>query len=128
MFADVESLLVAYSATVTGITASSVELPNDVQAHLRFVLVTRLGGSSDYITEHALVDFDVFGVSRAAASDAARALQNALMHLRHTAPGGVLIDDVTITSSPIWVNYQDENVQRYVLSIEIESRVVAQPL
>lgn len=128
MYADIEPLLVAYAATIPGISGASVELPNDVQSHLPFVQVTRLGGPSNYITERAFVDFDVFGASRAAASDAARALQNALMHLRHTAPGGVLIDDVTITSGPIWVNYQDENVQRYVLSIEIDSRVVAQPL
>lgn len=127
MYADVEQVLVAYlPASIPSLTAA-VETPNTLLQSLPFVQVTRIGGGDDYITDSALVDLDIFSTSRANASATARLVHNAMMHLRHTAVGGVLIDHVETISGPFWVNYQDENVQRYVSSYLIESRVVAQP-
>lgn len=128
MYADIESLLVTYAAAVPGIVAASVETPNDLLGQCPFVQVTRIGGGDDYLTDSAQVDLDVFGATRVAASDAARAVHNAMMHLRHTAVNGVLIDQVETVTGPSWVNYQDEHLQRYVMSYVIDSRVVAQPL
>lgn len=128
MYADVEQVLVAYlPAAIPSLTAS-VETPNTLLQSLPFVQVTRIGGGDDYITDSAIVDLDIFSTSRANASALARLVHDAMMHLRHTAVGGVLIDHVETETGPMWVNYQDENVQRYVSTYRIESRVVAQPI
>jgi hypothetical protein len=126
MYANVEAVLVAYLATVPGIQAVRVETPNDLTSLLPFVQVTRVGGGDNYITDSAIVDLDVIAATRDAASDAARAVHNSMMHLRHTAVNGVLIDLVETVTGPMWVNYQDENVQRYVSSYQIDSRISAQ--
>lgn len=129
MYADVEQLLVTYiPAAVPSLTGASVETTNKLLEACPFVQVTRIGGSDDYLTDSALVDLDIFNTTRATASETARLVHFAMMHLRHTAVGGVLIDNVETITGPMWVNYQDENVQRYVASYLIESRVVAQPI
>lgn len=128
MFADVEQVLVAFlPAAVPSLAGVSVETPNPLLETLPFVQVTRIGGSDDYLTDSAIVDLDIFDTTRANASATARLVHDAMMHLRHTAVGGVLIDHVETETGPMWVNYQDENVQRYVCSYLIQSRVVAQP-
>lgn len=128
MYADAEAVVVAYlTAAVPSLAGVSVELPNDLLQHLPYVRVTRVGGGDDYITDSALVDIDVFGSTRVQASDAARSVHNSMMHLRHTSVNGVLIDLVETQTGPSWVNWQDENIQRYVMSYRIDSRVVASP-
>lgn len=128
MFADVEAAVVAYlPVQVPSLVGVSVELPNDLKTRVPFALVTRVGGSDDYITDTALVDVDVFGTTRVQALEAARAVHNAMMHLRHSSVNGVLIDLVETETGPSWVNWADENVQRYVMSYRIDSRVSAQP-
>lgn len=128
MFADVEAVLVAYlPVAVPSLAGVSTDLPNDLINQLPYAQVTRIGGGDDYITDSAIVDVDIYGGPRLAAHDAARLVHAAMMRLRHTAVNGVLIDLVTTNHGPMWVNYTDENIHRYVASYNIDSRVVAQP-
>jgi hypothetical protein len=127
MYADVEALLVAYLTPLTGIRGVSVDLPADVLARLPFVQVNRVSGGDDYITDSATVDVDCFAATRVSASAVARTVHAAMMRLRHTAVAGVLVDSVETISGPQWINYEDENLQRYVATYLVESRVCATP-
>lgn len=127
MFADVESLLVVYLASTPGVTGVSVDLPPNVRTRLPFIQVNRVGGSDDYVTDSATVDVDAFHATRAEANTLARVVHAAMMRLRHTAVDGVLVDSVETITGPMWVSYEDENLQRYVATYQIDSRVCAAP-
>jgi hypothetical protein len=127
VYADVEALLVTYLASVPTVIGVAVDLPQNVLALLPFVQVGRVGGGDDYVTDSAMVDIGCFAPSRAAASAVARAVHEAMMRLRHTAIGGVLVDSVETVTGPLWINYDDENLQRYVSTYVVESRVCAVP-
>jgi len=127
VYADAEALLVAYLAPVA---TTSVELPNAAQDQMPFIQVTRIGGQDDYITDTANVDLDCYGKSRRQASDTARAAQALMMQLRRTrvtvAGSPVLVDTVEQILGPTWVNFQDEHLQRYVMTYAVSSRITAQ--
>lgn len=127
MYADVEELLVIYLAPVPGVRGVAVELPHDVLTRLPFIKVTRVSGGDDYLTDSATVDVDVFHATRAQASALARTVHARMMHLRHTAVNGVLVDSVETVNGPQWISYEDENLQRYVSTYLVESRVCAAP-
>lgn len=127
MYADVEALLVIYLAGIPDVTGTSVELPANILTRLPFIQINRVGGSDDYITDSATVDVDVFHSTRAEASALARVVHAAMMRLRHTAVNGVLVDSVETVTGPQWINYEDENLQRYVATYQIDSRVGAAP-
>lgn len=127
MYADVETLLVTYLASIPTVTGVSVDLPHNVLTRLPFIQVNRVGGSDNYITDSATVDVDTFHATRAGASALARAVHAAMMRLRHTAVNGVLVDSVETITGPLWINYDDENLERYVATYSIDSRVCAVP-
>lgn len=127
MYADVEALLVAYLTPLSGIQGVSVDLPQNVLTVLPFVQVNRVGGGDNYVTDSALVDIDCFAATRATASMIARTVHGAMMRLKHTAVNGVLVDSVETVTGPQWINYDDENLQRYVSTYIVESRVGAAP-
>lgn len=127
MYADVEALLVAYLAPTPGVRGASVDLPQDVLQRLPFIQINRVSGGDNYITDEATVDVESFASTRTAASAVARTVHAAMMKLRHTSVGGVLVDSVETITGPMWINYQDENLQRYVATYLVESRVCAAP-
>lgn len=88
MFADIEAVVVAYLGSTPGVVGAAVELPPTVINQLPFVLVTRSGGSDDYITDSASADVEVFHATRAQASASARTVHGRMMQLRHTAVNG----------------------------------------
>lgn len=123
MYADAEALLVTYLAPAGTV---STDLPNAAQGQMPFIQVTRIGGQDDYLTDVANVDLDCFGTTRTQAMDCARAVQGLMLQLRHTRVNGVLVDQVESILGPTWVNFQDEHLQRYVMTYAISSRVTAQ--
>jgi hypothetical protein len=127
VFADVEALLVTYLTAIPGVQGVSVELPNNVLQRLPFIQVNRVSGGDNYITDSATVDIDCFHSTRAKSGAVARTVHAAMMRLRHTAVGGVLVDSVETITGPQWINYDDENLQRYVSTYLVESRVCAAP-
>lgn len=127
MYADVETLLVAYLAAIPGVTGTSVDLPQNIRTRLPFIQVNRVGGSDNYITDTATVDVDTFHNTRSEASALSRVVHAAMMKLRHTSVNGVLVDSVETVTGPQWISYEDENLQRYVATYQIDSRVCAAP-
>lgn len=125
MYANAEAVVVAHLTPTPGIAGVSVELPQPVLTQLPFVLVTRVSGGDNYVTDQATVDVDVFNTTRALASVTARIVHARMMALRHTSVNGVLIDNVETITGPSWLNYEDENLQRYLMTYVIESRVNA---
>ena len=127
MFADVEALLVTYLTPTPGVLGVSVDLPQNVLSRLPFIQVNRVGGGDDYITDTAMVDVACFHSTRVQASTVARTVHKLMMALRHTAVAGVLVDSVETVTGPQWINYDDENLQRYVATYLVDSRVCATP-
>lgn len=125
MYANAEAVVVAYLLPTPGIAGVSVELPRDVLTQLPFILITRVSGGDNYVTDQATVDVDVFNTTRALTAVTARIVHARMMGLRHTSVNGVLVDNVETVTGPSWLNYQDENLQRYIMSYVIESRVNA---
>lgn len=124
--ADVEELVVTYLAQT--FTNVGVDLPPTPP--LPFYLVTRIAGSSDWVTDSAVVSVHAFAATRTAASDAARAMHNVMNpwtfnpKLGFTlSTGTAFIDRICILETPAWRDYDDPNLQRYCGRYRIELRL-----
>ena len=119
-FIDVEDMLITYLSTIPGLGGLSVEMPN--LPVTPFVLITRVSGGDDYLTDRPTVDVEVFHADRTVSSDFARLVHDKMLHLRHFVVAGRGIDDVETVSGPHWLNWGDENLQRHLASYIIHSR------
>jgi hypothetical protein len=119
-YVDVEDLLIGYLSDIPGIGDIGVEMPN--LPSTPFVLVTRVSGGDDYLTDHATVDIEVFHASRTTSSDFARLIHTKMLHLRRTVVSGRGVDAVDVEQGPHWLNWGDENLQRHLMSYVIHSR------
>jgi hypothetical protein len=129
VFIDHEEMLVGYLQPISPGNVSA-EMPNDPD--LPFVLVTRLSGGDDRITEFAIMEISVFHNSRSSASSSARSMHSMMLNLKPStlglAAGGVpvRIDRVSTIHGPSWMDYRDENLRQYTARYVIESRVHSQ--
>lgn len=129
MFVDHERMLVNYLQPVSPGNVAA-EMPNDPP--LPFVLVTRVSGHDDRITEFAIIEISVFHSSRIGALDAARHMHSMMLALKPSTTGltvsgnPVRIDRVSTIHGPSWMNYRDENLRQYTARYVIESRVSSQ--
>lgn len=126
MFADVEQLLVTYVGLLTDLPNVSVRMPTSPPTP--FVLVERVVGGDDYITDSPTVDLAVFHPDRTVASGLAQELHAHMLRLRHTVVGGVLVDGLDTVRGPAWLDYQDENLQRYLMSYVVHLRAPVRPV
>lgn len=122
-YIDPEQLVVQYLTGTCGLQGVGVETPNDLLAELPFALVTRVGGGTDYITDTATVDVDVFNTDRNTASTTAQLVHVRMLALRGTQVSGCVVDDVDVLMAPRWVDFADEHARRYVASYTISSRL-----
>jgi hypothetical protein len=118
-----EQILVAYLFGTCGLRGVSVEDPQDMLSQLPWAKVTRVGGSSDYVTDNATVDVDVFDTDRTSALTAASKVHARMLAMRGTRVSGCVVDDVEVLMSPRWVDYDDEHTRRYVATYVISSRL-----
>lgn len=128
MYADVESLLVSYLTGKFNLQGVSAELPADVLDKLPFARVTRVSGGDDYVTDIAVVDIDVFDATRTASLATARQIHAELLKMRRSAINGALVDYAQVVTGPRWIDYEDANLSRYLISVEIQSRITAQSI
>lgn len=129
MFVDQERMLVNYLQPISPGNVS-VEMPN--QPILPFVLVTRISGGDDRITEFAIMEISVFHTSRSAASLVARQAHSMMLALKPYTLGltvggsAVRIDRVSTIHGPSWNSYRDENLRQYTARYIVESRATSQ--
>jgi hypothetical protein len=119
---DIEALLIRALSGVGGAHRVATNLPADLSGNLPLIQVTRVGGADDHLSDYPVVDLDCFAATRYAAGQLAATVREAVLGLRHTDVGGLLVDAVDTTAGPIWVDYADATVQRYVLTVEITIR------
>ncbi|MDG3012376.1 hypothetical protein G4X40_19740 [Rhodococcus sp. D2-41] len=132
MFIDTEQLLVAYLQPIAP-NQVSVEMPNTPP--LPFILVSRVAGGDDRETDLGIADVHVFHNSRDQARQTARQMHNLIQQLTAKTPVTILdggptvhIDRIITIHGPAWVDWQDENLKRYVARYEVASRINSQPL
>lgn len=124
---DIEELLVTYLQPVSPGNVA-VEMPTTPT--LPFVLIERVAGGDDKVTDRPIVDVHVFHTTRAQSS-ATAAQMHTLMHALNAkvpvaiSTGTKTIDRCLCIHGPSYVKYEDENLRRYVGRYEIESRLIA---
>lgn len=104
------------------ILSASTDLPADLAGtwHLR---VRVISGSDDGVTEQSRVDVDAFAPTREMAYDLAKLARTSMEGLAATArvDGSGLIDGVSTTQRPVWVDYANPDIQcfqtAYVVSV-----------
>lgn len=101
----------------TWFTNVRTEMPNNPP--FPFYLVNRVSGGDDMISDYPTVSIHAFNTNRLAASDAADAMHAKMKAL--TAKTTVVvrgvncgIDYIEVVESPMWIDYNDPNIKRYV--------------
>lgn len=125
-FADAEALFISALSGVDGVSRTVTRLPaaERLTAALPLVRVHRVGGADDRLTDTARVDLETFAADYDTASALARTVHTAALALGNTVVDGVLVDTVETVSAPMWVDYENPNVQRFVATYEAAVRVL----
>lgn len=121
---DIETLLIAQLSTLDGVNGVETKVPADVSAYLPFIRVQRIGGIDDWDNDTATVDIDTFASDELAAYNLADTVWRALYALYGQVVSGRRIDSVNTVAAPMWVDWQDANIQRYVATYDIYTRII----
>lgn len=128
-YVDIEATLISYLSSAVTYARYSVATPSDLLSKLPFAQIRRVGGADDNITDVAVVDIDSLTATDptnpnyAQARQLAEDIRTAMKRLRHHQVGNVFIDDVEVITAPIWIDYEDEHVNRFIGSYQIWSRI-----
>lgn len=118
---DVEKLAVAYLNAALSVRVGT-KVPSDVSTLPGFVRVVRGPGADDGVTDSPLLDVETFAPSQGAAADLAEDARQAVHALRGKAVNGALVDSVSTATGPVWVSYQNPDLDRYVASYRLALR------
>lgn len=126
-FIDVEALLCDWIITVPGVFAVSTKTPAAPagfdETNTPFVQIRRIGGRDDTITDAARVDVDVYGTEEQA-HDVSELIRQSLRRLSGTSFNGQLVDRVTTEVGPAYFDFVNTEVQRYIATYTVETRLV----
>jgi hypothetical protein len=123
-FADVESLLVTHLEARLAVRATT-RLPAKFETALPIIRVTRVGGPDDGLNDFARITVETFAATRPASWDLAEDARQAMLAASHTVVSGRLIDTVSTDGAPVWVDYANDSVQRFLASYTVVSRIRA---
>lgn len=119
-FPDVQRLLVVGLETVVGAGRVAVQTPDDMEQHLPFVRVMRIGGGRSPITDVSTVDVDVFAATYVAAEALAEEITDWLCG---PPPGPPLLDYVECVNAPRELPWADGvRVRRWGATFQVETR------
>jgi hypothetical protein len=124
-FADVEAALVGALGNVSGVRRVVTLLPAALVGVLPLLRVQRFGGHDNRVTDTANVDIETLAGTYGQASALANLVHTTVLALAHTPLQGTMFDTVETISHPIWVDYENPNVSRFVATYEIAARVLA---
>jgi hypothetical protein len=122
-FANIQAILVAYLSTLPGASGVATKTGTLSASGMPFIRVQRIGGADDWFNDDSRVDIDVFAVDEVTAQQMAESVRTAMIGMSGHDFSGRTIDHVETTLAPIWVDYQNELVQRYVASYTVTSRL-----
>ena len=106
-------------------TRVSTSTPGNLEDVLPYYRLTTVRGSDDGLTDSAIVDIEVFHRTRSEAADEAERIRSVVLDLGGRADSeGHLVDQVTTSGRPIWLDYRNAAIHRYVASYEISTRPV----
>jgi len=121
MFALPEAFVIAYLESETGDDAGTTT-PNNLETLAAFHRVSVGGGDDDTVTDSALVDIESFAPSRYNAALAAERARLAMLQLSGKTVAGSLVDRVRTATRPVWLDYDNPKVFRYVATYRVEQR------
>lgn len=114
-------LLIAQQLSTTGRVGS--ETPADLQTRMPFVRIDRIGGSSDWVNDYAVVDIEVFATTFVDAEQRAEYIRQYLVFADLPAIEGYgLLDRVECLTGPQELPWADDQVRRFGATYRITSR------
>jgi hypothetical protein len=118
---DVEMVVGAYlRATLNARVVT--KLPSSLESAMPLVWVARGPGSDDGITDYPLMDVAAFAASRAEMWQLAENTREAMHSLAGRAVSGALIDTVDTATGPVWLDYENDAVNRAVATYRLALR------
>lgn len=124
---NIEKALVAHIRDATGGKRVGNLVPGDVETLPEFIRVARGPGTDDGTTDSPVVDVETFAQDHGGAADLAEDVRQIFHELPGRRIGLVLVDRVTTTMSPSWVDYRNPATNRFVASYRIEFRKETTP-
>jgi hypothetical protein len=103
-------------------SAGSTVLATPVLIVPPLIVVRRVGGGDDGLTDRPRLQVQTFGASRATARDLAEECRQLVTAAAATAVAGALIDRTGTESSPVYLDYGDPAVHRYLAIYRLEYR------
>lgn len=103
----------------------ATDTPADLKGRW-FVRVQVVTGSDDGLTDSPMVDVETFAPTREDSSDLAMTTRRVLLAMAgtDTSPDGrQLFDTVRTATRPVWVDYRNPDVQRFVATYWVTSRL-----
>lgn len=102
-------------------------LPEDFDERIRngqaVILVARVGGKDDGVTDRALIQVSVYGVDRATAWDTSRAIQTSVLALQWGGQvGAVFVDTASTAAGRIQIPDVDPDDRRVITIYELAVR------
>lgn len=102
-------------------------LPEDFDARLEagqaVILVARVGGTDDGVTDRALIQVAVYGVDRATAWDTSRAIQTSVQALQWGGQvGDVYVDTTSTATGRVQIPDVDPDDRRVIAVYQVSAR------
>lgn len=118
-----EKLAVAHLTAATG-KRTATKTPADLEqvAAAGFYRVRRGPGTDDGITDEPLLDVESFATTETAAWNLAEDARQVVHALRGKVVGGALVDTVDTATGPVYVDWQNPAIFRYVASYRFAFR------
>ena len=98
------------------------KLPATLETAMPLVWVARGPGSDDGITDSPLVDVAAFAATRAGMWQLAEDARQAMHELAGKVVAGDLVDTVDTAVGPVWLDYENDAVNRAVASYRLALR------
>lgn len=120
---NAEKMVVAYLRQATGRDVST-RLPGDLEARAPLARVTRGPGSDDKVTDSFLIDCETFTLRAGTVDrwDFAEEFRQHMHALSGHAVLGALVDRVSTSSAPTFVDYGNDALDRLIASYRLELR------
>lgn len=130
-FPDVEDVLLTWAKETFEVLGDPEDGPVDLHVgsqtpprlaeRLPFLMVARIGGGDNFVTDFATVSIDVFGAKRSDAYDLIEAVRERLLRTPVRASGAVL-DNCRTRSGPQRAPWSGDDVVRINIEMEISAR------